>query len=118
MNAKEEILDLIDNRREQKDMPLAYSVPERIREILSRHELVPIEEGTKVELIYGKKPDALRRECLAPIEEAERRAKDNGMGDAAYRNAVQRLKLFLRDGKTSFHHADETERDYAFGGEI
>lgn len=60
----------------------------RILAILDSHEIVPIDEI------------GLRRECLALIEEADRRAKNNGMGDVAYRNAIQRLKLFMRDGKT------------------
>lgn len=53
---------------------------------------------TAMELVANEIP--LRRECLALIEEAERRAKDNNLGDAAYRNAMQRLKLFLRDGRS------------------
>ena len=45
----------------------------------------------------------LRQECLDLIAEAERRAKDNKLGDVAYRNAIHRLKKFLRDGETSFY---------------
>jgi hypothetical protein len=99
MNARQEIEQILEHLRDAEShvqIDRLEGHVDRIREILATHELVPIDDAI-----------GLRRECLALIEEAERRAKDNSMGDVAYRNAIQRLKLFLRDGKTTFHE----ERD-------
>lgn len=70
-----------------------------IRKILSMHRLEP------------KSRTPLAQECADLIEEAERRAKENGRGDVAYRNAIHRLKLFLKDGKTSFFVGKDTPFD-------
>lgn len=43
MNAKQEILDLIDYTRRQKDLPLTCFEADRIRAILETHELVPVD---------------------------------------------------------------------------
>lgn len=107
MNAKQEILEIIDYTRRQKDMPLAGSEVDRIREILSKHTLEPIGDGTP-----------LAQECANLIEEAERRAKENGRGDVAYRNAIHRLKQFLKDRKTSFFAGKEKIDDREFSPAI
>jgi hypothetical protein len=107
MNAREKLQGILehipgpDSSPTSEDYHNFLKMTKEACEILATHELVPIDDAI-----------GLRRECLALIEEAERRAKDNSMGDAAYRNAIQRLKLFLRDGKTTFHEEhDETPFD-------
>lgn len=43
MNAKQEILEIIDYTRRQKDLPLTCLETDRIRTILETHELVPVD---------------------------------------------------------------------------
>lgn len=43
MNAKQEILEIIDYTRRQKDLPLTCLETDRIRAILETHELVPVD---------------------------------------------------------------------------
>jgi hypothetical protein len=50
---------------------------------------------------------ALESECRDLIEEAHRRKRDNGLGDAAYRHAVVRLEQFLKTGESSFFSGKE-----------
>lgn len=106
MNAKQEILDSVDELCKciERGWPIsAFRFIQTIRAILSTHTLEPIGDGTP-----------LAQECADLIEEAERRALENGRGDVAYRNAIHRLKLFLKDRKTSFFAGKEPIDDRAF----
>jgi len=102
MNAKQEIHETL-RRCVRYARPLSQSEEDRIRKILDTHTLEPIGDGVP-----------LAQECADLIEEAERRAKENGRRDIAYRNAIQRLKLFLKDRKTSFFAGKEPIDDRPF----
>ncbi len=49
MNAKQEILEIIDYTRRQKDLPLTCLETDRIRAILETHELVPVDQHAEMQ---------------------------------------------------------------------
>ena len=57
MNAKQEILEIIDYTRRQKDLPLTCLETDRIRAILETHDLVPVDATYDPDNDYSHEPD-------------------------------------------------------------
>lgn len=67
MNAKQEILEIIDYTRRQKDLPLTCLETDRIRAILETHELVPVDTASKNEDLRVRINEIVDRVCTSEI---------------------------------------------------